>query len=126
MPGPKRLKQSLIIAFLGIILNPNHLRMVRGAGADIIVGGIMQKPLTVPHLRLRHAGNSLEGELDAPEAPGAELSKLQARRWDVVVRALGDGGGVRVHGRLRRGARTESEFSQPAHGSEKRRGFEIF
>lgn len=117
MPGPKHVKQSTIPTLLGIILNPNHLGVVRGAGADVVVGGIMHKALCVPHLRLRHARNSLEGELHAPEATRAELSELLPRSWEVVVGSLGDSGGVGVQGGLRWSASAEPELSQPAHGS---------
>lgn len=97
---PEKIEQILIAALLGIELNPNHLRMVRRPRANVAVTRIVQKPLAVPDLRLRHARNPLESQLHAPEAAGAELRELLPRRRDVVVGALRDGGGG---GRVRGG-----------------------
>lgn len=91
MANPKGIEKIFVAALVGIELNSDDLGVVGGACADVVVSGIMEEPLAVSDFRLRDAWNSLEGELHAPEASGAELRELLARRRDVVVGALSDG-----------------------------------
>lgn len=113
--GPEGIKQVLVAARLGVELNPNDLGVVGGAGADVVVRRIVKVALRISDLGLRHAGDSLEGQFDAPEAAGAELGELLAGGGNVVVGALGDGGGGGVHGGVGGGASAEAELAEPAH-----------
>ncbi len=64
-----------------------------GSRADIIVRRVVRIPLGVPDLSLRHARNSLISQFHAPETTSSKSSKLLARRWCIIVRALSDAGG---------------------------------
>lgn len=94
MPSPESIKQTLVAALFRIILNPNDLGVVGGARTDILISRIMKQALAVPNLALGHARDSLESELDSPEAAGAELGELLARRRDILIGALRDGRGL--------------------------------
>lgn len=90
MPRPEHLEQVVVAARQGVVLHPYHLGVVGGAGAHILVGGLVEAPLAVANLRLGHTGHPLEGKLDAPEAAGAELGKLLPGRGRIFVGALRD------------------------------------
>lgn len=90
MPRPEGIKQVLVLARPGIVLNPNDLIVVRHPRAHILIARLVEVPLAIPHLRLRHPRNPLERELHAPEAPGPELRELLPRRGYIVVGALRD------------------------------------
>ena len=91
MPSPENIKQGLKATFFWVILNPNDLRVVSGARTDILIRGIVKKALAITNIRLGHARDSLESQLDSPEATGAELDKLLARGRYVLVGGLIDG-----------------------------------
>lgn len=88
MPCPEHVEQSVEAALLGVELDPDDLGVVGGARAHVLVAGIVQEPLGVPDLGLRHARDSLEGQLDPPEATSPKLRELLARGRNVVVWAL--------------------------------------
>ncbi|GMN41068.1 hypothetical protein TIFTF001_010289 [Ficus carica] len=113
VPGPENVEKRLEAALLRIVLNPNDLGVVGRARTDILVGRIVKQALRVPNLRLPDAGDALERQLDAPEAAGAELGELLARRRDVLVGALGDRRRLR---REFRGAGAEPELVEEVHG----------
>lgn len=116
MPGPENIEQRVVAALLGVELKADDLGMVGGAGAYVLVGGIVQKPLGVTDLGLGDTWHPLIGELGPPEAAQAELGELLARSGDVVVGALryGGGGGGGVGGG---GADSEAELVEPAHSN---------
>jgi hypothetical protein len=60
-----------------------------GVGADVLVAWIVQETLGVLNLDLRHARDSLEGQLNPPEATRSELL---SRGLNVIV-AMHIGGG---------------------------------
>lgn len=95
MAGPEGIEEGFIAALLGVELNAHDLRMVAGAGADVVVSWVVRKPLGVSHFSLCHARNPLEGQFHAPEATGSELCELLAGRWDVIIGTLSYGGGRR-------------------------------
>lgn len=92
MLSPENAKQLLVGALFGIILDPDDFVVVGGGGTHVVVCGVVKEALGVSDLGRGHPRNPLEGELGSPEAARAELRKLLPRRWNIVVRALGDGG----------------------------------
>lgn len=88
MPCPESIKQTLVATLLGIVLNPHDLRVLGGARTHILIAGIVQRALRVANLSLGHARNSLEGQLNPPEATGAELRELLTGSRNVIVWAL--------------------------------------
>lgn len=90
MARPERREQVLVLALPGIVLDPDNLGVVGGPGADILVGDLVEVPLTVSDLGLGHPGHPLERELHPPEAPRPELRKFLPRRRHVQVRPLRD------------------------------------
>lgn len=105
MTLPKDIEQALKADLFRIELNPNNLVMPRRLRTDVLVARIVDEPLAIPDLRLRHAGDPLVSQLRSPEAAGAELRELLTRRRDIVVGSLRDRGGSRVG----LGTRPESE-----------------
>ena len=96
MPGPKQIKQILIATVLGVIVNPHDLIMTRRPSTHVLVARIVQQPLRIPDFRFGDARDSLKCQFYPPEAPSSELRELLTWRRDVVVGALGDGGGLGV------------------------------
>lgn len=90
MPRPENIKQIIVLALVGIILDPNHFGVVRGPGANIFVRRIMHQSLTIPDLSLGYPGDSLERQFHTPEAPSTELGELLPRCRHVVIRPLRD------------------------------------
>lgn len=111
MSGPKHIKQSVVATFFGIILNPNDLGVIGGAGAHIFISGIVQIPLGVTDFGLGDTGHSLVGQFDSPEAAGPELGELLAGSGGVSVGAQGNRGGGGVSG----GAWAKAELVEPTH-----------
>lgn len=98
MASPECFKQILVGTLPKIILNTDDLRVIRSPCTHILIRRLVHSPLRIPDLGLRHSGYSLKRELNAPEAPGAELRELLPRRWGVIIGALSDGGAGRVGG----------------------------
>lgn len=115
MPGPENIKQRLVVALFGVVLNPDHLGVVGRARTYILVRGIMHKPLRVTYLGLGDSRHPLEGQLDPPKTTRPELGELLARSGYVVVGALGYGGGGGVDGGISGGADAEAQLVEPAH-----------
>lgn len=114
MPGPERVQESVEAAFLGVELDPDDLGVVGGTRAHVFVAGTMHEPLGVPDLGLGNARDSLEGQLNPPEATGPELCELLPRGGNVVVRSLRN---RRVGCGLCGPGRAEAELVQEVHGS---------
>ena len=113
MPWPETFEQSVEAALLGVELDPDDLGVAGGTGAHVLVTGIVQETLGVPDLGLRHPRDSLEGQLDPPEATRSELRELLSRGRNVVVRALRNWG---VPGGLCGPRGAEAELVQEVHG----------
>lgn len=121
MASPERVEQTLKATLFRVILDPNHLGMVRRAGANILVRRVVNMPLGIPYLGLGNARHALKRELDAPETTRPELGEQLTRSRGIVIWALCDCG---VHGAFGRARGAEAELIEPAHpwGGDKRGG----
>ena len=54
MAGPEEREKVGVGANILVKLNPNHLGMVGGSGADKLVGWVRHMPLRETHFRLHH------------------------------------------------------------------------
>lgn len=79
VPRPEEREEVGVGAHIGVELDPNHLHMVGGSGADELIGWVRDVALREPHLRLHHPNKALKRKLHPPEAPCSELSQLQTR-----------------------------------------------
>lgn len=85
---PEDVEEVVELAGGDVVVDADDLVVVGGAGADVLVGRVVEVPLAVSHLGASHAGDALERELHAPEAPGAELRELVPGRRAVLIGAL--------------------------------------
>lgn len=108
MTRPKDGKQVRIWADLRVELDPNHLGVVSGSGADQLVIRVVDVALGVPNLGLDHADDPLKPELGSPEATRPELSKLVTR----VIRSVGIG----VESWVGSGSHSEFDFGKSVSG----------
>jgi hypothetical protein len=111
---PEDVKEVVELAGGGVVLHADDLVVVGGAGADVLVGGLVEVPLAVAHLRARDPRDALERELHAPEASCAELRELVPGSGLVLV------GPLRQRRRRLRRARAaaqpaQAQLPQPAH-----------
>jgi hypothetical protein len=106
---PEGAEEVVVGAVGGVEEDADDLGVAGGPGADGLVGRVVEGALGVADLGAGHAGNALEGELDAPEAAGAELRELLPRRNRIIIRALRDGGGGRGRGREQPGSCSDPE-----------------
>lgn len=114
MARPEGVEEVVVLAGGRVVLHADDLVVVCGAGADVLVGRIVDVALAVADLRARDSRHALERELHAPEAAGAELRELVPRRGLVLV------GPLRQRCRRLRRARAASKPAQaqlpkPAH-----------
>lgn len=114
MSSPEKIKQSFIATLFRVILNPNHLRMVRSTRTHILVRGIMQIPLSITYFSLGNTRDSLISQFHSPETTCTELRELLSRGWNIIVGSLCYGR-CRVCRGVGRIAGTESELVEPAH-----------
>ena len=104
---PEDVEEVVELAGGDVVVDADDLVVVGGAGADVLVGRVVEVPLAVSHLGASHAGDALERELHAPEAPGAELRELVPGRRAVLIGAL------RQRRRRRRRPRASPQPAQP-------------
>lgn len=85
MSSPEQIKQTLIATLIGIILDPDNLRVVCGPCTHILIAWIMQQPLAITNFCLCYPQCPLEGQLNTPKAASTKLSKLLTWFWYVII-----------------------------------------
>jgi hypothetical protein len=114
---PEDVEEVVVLAGGGVVLHADDLVVVGGAGADVLVGRVVDVALTVADLGAGHPGHALERELHAPEASRTELRELVPGHRLVLVGAL------RQRCRRLRRARAaaqpaKAQLPEPAHRRE--------
>ena len=111
MARPEGVEEVVELAGGGVVLHADDLVVVRGAGADVLVGRLVEVALAVADLGARDSRHALERELHAPEAAGAELRELVPGRGLVLV------GPLRQRRRRARAAAqpAQAQLPKPAH-----------
>ena len=77
---PKSLQQLLVRNDCRVELHQHGLGMSRGVGANVFVGGILDRAAAVAHRGRGHAGNLPKGRLHTPKTTGGERSRFHHGR----------------------------------------------